>query len=183
MAGEIVPFGKYRGKPVEALAQDRQYVDWLTAQPWFREKFGNMYTLIVNNFQEPTETPEHNKLQVLFLNAAFRARFLSYTFGTPAELDSKMEFEVAGFDVHVWGSGSGDCHVEIKPTIGDDYPAVLRQMKTAERASEGTRHLVYRAVLFLVEYIGVGATCEQFIDVFENEGIRVVFLDDLTPPA
>jgi uncharacterized protein (DUF3820 family) len=32
MSGEIVPFGKYKGKPVEAMAEDRQYVDWLTAQ-------------------------------------------------------------------------------------------------------------------------------------------------------
>jgi hypothetical protein len=29
MAGtKIVPFGKYKGQPVEVLAQDRGYVEW-----------------------------------------------------------------------------------------------------------------------------------------------------------
>jgi hypothetical protein len=27
-----IPFGKHKGKPVEVLAQDRQYCDWLMAQ-------------------------------------------------------------------------------------------------------------------------------------------------------
>jgi uncharacterized protein (DUF3820 family) len=31
----IVPFGKYKGQPVEALAQDRSYLDWLQTQNWF----------------------------------------------------------------------------------------------------------------------------------------------------
>ena len=60
MSGEIVPFGKYKGRPIEAMAQDQKYVEWLTAQPWFRERFANIYTLIVNNFQEPTETPQQS---------------------------------------------------------------------------------------------------------------------------
>ena len=33
----VIPFGKYKGRPVEALAQDREYSDWLTGQAWFRE--------------------------------------------------------------------------------------------------------------------------------------------------
>src|SRR5712671_7625107 len=73
MTGEVIPFGKYRGQPVEILAADREYVDWLTAQPWFRERYGNIYTLIVNNFGEPAETPEHNTLQALFLDERFAA--------------------------------------------------------------------------------------------------------------
>ena len=44
----IVPFGKYKGQPVEVLAGDRAYCDWLTGQAWFRERYGNVYTLIVN---------------------------------------------------------------------------------------------------------------------------------------
>ena len=30
---ELIPFGKYKGQPVEVLAQDKGYVEWLTAQP------------------------------------------------------------------------------------------------------------------------------------------------------
>src|SRR6516165_8596150 len=56
---ELIPFGKYKGQPVEVLAQDKQYAEWLTAQPWFRDKFAGLYTVIINKFQEPSETPEH----------------------------------------------------------------------------------------------------------------------------
>ena len=73
--GRLIPFGKYKDQPVEVLAQDRQYVELLTAQPWFRDKFAGLYTVIINNFQEASETPEHNALQVLFLDDQFCARF------------------------------------------------------------------------------------------------------------
>jgi len=56
---ELIPFGKYKGQPVEVMAQDKQYAEWLTAQPWFRDKFAGLYTVIINKFQEPSETPEH----------------------------------------------------------------------------------------------------------------------------
>lgn len=71
MANEIVPFGKYKGKPVETLRADRDYADWLTAQPWFRERFTGLFQIIVNNFGEPSETPEHNRLQARFLDDGF----------------------------------------------------------------------------------------------------------------
>lgn len=100
MSGEIIPFGKYKGKPIEALTQDREYVDWLTAQPWFRERFANFYTLIVNQTGEPSETPEHNKLQTLFLGAAFRCGFLQFAFPSWSA-ESSVSFEVSGFDVRV----------------------------------------------------------------------------------
>lgn len=35
--GWIMPFGRYRGQPLEALKQDRPYVRWLLSQPWFTE--------------------------------------------------------------------------------------------------------------------------------------------------
>lgn len=31
-----VPFGKYKGYPVEALGDDPKYVRWLTTNVWFR---------------------------------------------------------------------------------------------------------------------------------------------------
>jgi hypothetical protein len=71
----IVPFGKYKGQPVEVLAADHAYCDWLTGQSWFRERYGAVYTLIVNNFAEPSETPEHNALQARFLDDDFCCGF------------------------------------------------------------------------------------------------------------
>ena len=60
-----MPFGKFKGKPIKVLMQDEQYANWLKDQPWFREKFSNHYTLIVNNFR-------HNGCQ---LNSDFRIAY------------------------------------------------------------------------------------------------------------
>jgi hypothetical protein len=68
---DIVPFGKYRGQPVEVLRADPGYTQWLLAQDWFRDRFATIHTLIVNNFGEPSETPEHNALQAKFLDHHF----------------------------------------------------------------------------------------------------------------
>lgn len=67
-AADIVPFGKYKGRPVVDLISDRSYTDWLAAQPWFREKYGTVYNLIVHTGAEPQDTPEHNALQAQFLD-------------------------------------------------------------------------------------------------------------------
>src|SRR4051812_40769508 len=60
MKNEVVPFGEYRGQPGGAMASERQYVDWLMQQTWVCERHKGLYTVIINNFQEPSETPEHN---------------------------------------------------------------------------------------------------------------------------
>lgn len=73
----LVPIGKYKGQPIEVLAEDKQYTDWLVAQPWFRERYGNLYAVIINNFCEPSDTPEHNALQARFLDDRFRLKFAS----------------------------------------------------------------------------------------------------------
>lgn len=67
----IVPFGKYKNKPVTDLLNDKKYLDWCKNQDWF-SKFPVIYNICVNqtiqsnNLDAPT--PEHNKLQNLFLH-------------------------------------------------------------------------------------------------------------------
>jgi hypothetical protein len=242
-APNIVPFGKYKGQPVEALAQDRPYLEWLSAQDWFRERYTGIYTLIVNNFTEASETPDHNALQVLFLDDDFCARFLTVLKPqwraegikklTENVLEQKRqlagelgqrvlrasdeaykkqidealakfsnvtwalrcgrEFEQRGIDVRlvcrietveglpgrfsghdsIFLSYSADTtvgvfNIEIKPAVGDDYPAVLRQMR-ASRSS----------VLFTESYTGIGATEAQFVKTFALSDIKVVFRRDV----
>lgn len=71
---KLIPFGKYKGQPIEVLQADRQYTDWLTQQQWFREKYPTMVNIIVNSFNEPDETPEHNRLQIRFLDPETRVK-------------------------------------------------------------------------------------------------------------
>jgi|KBSMisStandDraft_5_1062788.scaffolds.fasta_scaffold42517_5 hypothetical protein len=215
MNTQLVPFGKYKGQPVEALAQDREYCEWLMGQDWFRTRFVGIHTLIVNHFGEPHETPEHNALQSRFLEDEWQRRFAlavgyascvvwnakrllddqrekreacgSRLAAAQRELDdpqkhasyryyyeqemaraiadiqaidaqlnlrgearwqsrSFVEFEVRGNDVVLdlqstlvldqkpleWARGyqvKRQYVIECKPSLGDEYPAVLRQMK------------------------------------------------------
>ncbi len=59
--------------------------------------------------------------------------------------------------------GQHDLRIEIKPAMGDDYPAVLRQMKAS-----------CCNVLYLVAYTGSGATLDQVKQMFRAAGIRVI---------
>jgi len=68
MSGEVVPFGKYRGQPVEALAADQDYAAWLLSQPWFRDRWPNVYNVVVAYGGEPQDSPEHNQMQARFLD-------------------------------------------------------------------------------------------------------------------
>jgi len=153
---QIIPFGKYKGRPVESLAADREYCEWLISQEWFRTKFIGIHTLIVNHFGEPTETPEHNLLQACFLDAEWCQRFcMSLGFADSFALFLKRsraysgtwrfavfdrEFETEGIDVKLSGCMMNDAEfvweriykIECKPRISDDYPAVLRQMRATK---------------------------------------------------
>ena len=221
-SNKIVPFGKYRGRPlVEVIETDPAYLQWLTGQDWFREKFVTLHQTIINRGAEAEETPDHNALQVLFLDDDFCLRFcrahdssfdaqamvrmverLEYAHSdhywcfnydgdravlreliakpvTTVKMNVYREFEVRGVDVNLkvcFSSpdhpddiifGKNEYKIEIKPTVGDDYPAVLRQMKRNESET-----------LFLKDYTGIGATKEQFIKTFAASGFRVVFLRD-----
>jgi hypothetical protein len=236
---KLIPFGKYKGQPIEVLAEDKQYADWIVAQPWFRERYGNLYAVIINNFCEPSETPDHNALQARFLDDDFRLKFSSiavprlwwFTASNgemakkacdwilskigPSHIDkvhaypgckfhsfdqrrfspikndllfkqSGVTFEsesvdaqwaiYAGIEVVIdrvrnesWWHSDGFTiakilSVEIKPEVGDDYPSILRQMR-----SNGSTFLFTRS------YVGSGVDQPTFIQFMDSQGIRVIF--------
>lgn len=174
---ELISFGKYRGMPVEAILHDDKYVNWLTAQPWFKEKFISVYNTIISFGKEPACTPEHNKLQIKFLDCNYCQRFLDtlkvYYINDSNKFDEReflykdVVFEDKGVDVvltYTKGWLSEDrikryffekCFIEIKPFIGDDYPEVLRQMKLNKSNT-----------LLFSSYVGIGAKYEEFIKFF-----------------
>lgn len=75
MTKKIIPFGKYKGQPVEILQADPKYSEWLQAQQWFREKFMDLFSM-VSAVQAPTESPAHNIMQARFLDKEYRDRFI-----------------------------------------------------------------------------------------------------------
>ena len=66
----LVPFGKYKGQPITTLMNDTKYLEWCKQQEWF-QKFPIVYNICVNQTittnNPNSKTPEHNKLQNLFL--------------------------------------------------------------------------------------------------------------------
>lgn len=73
MSDNVVSFGKYKDQPIDQIAaQDPKYIEWLMQQPWFASKFENLYKVVINNFNTGiSETPEHNAMQVKFLDENF----------------------------------------------------------------------------------------------------------------
>lgn len=187
----IIPFGKYKGQPVEILQQDKKYCDWLLTQQWFREKHAQFNTIIINNFQEPTETPEHNKMQAQFLENEFCKAVIE---GINPEINfteiniEGVAFEYHGIDILLTFTAkhtkTGDkLHrryygIEIKPTVSDDYPATLRQIRGYMRTVPGMIHYI----LYAGEYTGIGATKEQLCKIFEKDGIPILFDDKIKKP-
>ena len=228
----IIPFGKHVGRLVEeVLADDPQYLQWLTTRDWFRTGYPVLYQIVINRGGVPEDTPEHNALQVLFLDDQFCIQFMSHItpdfassaykrlreygqseieelrralkrgyrhwFGEkdfdPEQIEAQIaclskremhfevskEFEQNGIDIILFvdlcfkgythsGVRAGKASIEIKPTVGDDYPAVLRQMRR-----------IQCTVLFLRDYVGKGATREQFVQTFKTANITVVFADEI----
>jgi hypothetical protein len=62
--------------------------------------------------------------------------------------------------------GRTTCEIHVSPP-GDDYPAVLRQMKTA-----------CCNALYIVRYTGQGATLDQVRKMFAASGITVLMHAD-----
>lgn len=78
----IVPFGKYKDKSVLELLADVKYVEWLKQQSWFSNQ-KQIYNIVVHQTISTTnnsKTPQHNKLQNLFLDKSNQHKLLSKLF-------------------------------------------------------------------------------------------------------
>ena len=189
MNTQLVPFGKYKGQPMEVMQMDTKYCEWLATQDWFREQYGNVYNqVIINNFTEPSETPEHNRLQMRFLDEAFIDRFVYQkiipTLSAVKFAIEKIEFEKNGWDVCIdfKYTAKGDPEdydrfrsvcFEIKPCMGDDFPAVLRQMKANSK-----RYRCEYYVCMIDEFTACGATFEQVNQMFRLSKFSLMRFSD-----
>jgi hypothetical protein len=152
----IVPFGKYKGQPMEVLLSDTSYISYQKQQPgfmkWLEENHVTIYNIFTTGAQQVQDTPEHNKLQARFLDKKFCNAVISLIGGDAQQIyDVKVAFETSGYDVdldimpgiknYISASSYYNCcqvRVEIKPNMGDNYPAVLRQMRVNQRQTSGS---------------------------------------------
>jgi len=105
-----------------------------------------------------------------------------------AFLKIKKVFEECGWDVIIQSDDSDcmsdclaykDCDIkidkiaiEIKPYVGDDYPAILRQMKMTQI------HPDYQCLVY-ENFNAIGATIDQLKNVFSSSGFLVFSFADI----
>jgi hypothetical protein len=73
----LVKFGKYKNKPVTVLLSDTEYLNWCKSQQGLLQKYPVIYNIVYNidNPNNDTKTPAHNKIQNLFLDSTYRLAF------------------------------------------------------------------------------------------------------------
>jgi len=192
----LIPFGKYKGQPTEILAADPQYMEWLTSQGWVRERFPQLYTLIINNFGETADTPEHNALQARFLDESLCIQVAHMVWdcfhleSIPADYIN-CEFEPeGGGDILIryrewmklsngyWVKVQGPFIVlELKPSMGDDFPGILRSIKRLKTGAYSGARL--KCVCIYNAYTGTGASIHDVQRMFASSSVLLASLDDL----
>jgi len=248
----IVTFGKYKGKLISEMSNDYKYCNWLLSQSWFKENYYPIY-IVINNYYPTKDTPEHNRLQVLFTDEIYslamaklcnwkimtnkrcirniekalkilkQNNYSSYknNFDKIEDLNLHLDemkkisyikngieyssysgkplfrlitkFEQEGWDVLIQNDDENDdstnCKVdcpaydycsinsdkiavELKPTLGDDYSTVLRQIKNFPIKPD-YQCLVYE------KFTSVVATLEHIKSIFAPDNIKIFSLAEL----
>lgn len=199
---KIVPFGKYRGSSIdEVMVRDPSYCEWLAAQPWVREKFQNLHLTIINTGAEPQDSPEHNLMQARLADNDYLTKVILDPFwkgiskkaltelnmtGYNRPDSSDIDFEIGGWDCVVKFKINGTEQespkypsivllIEAKPTIGDDYPSIVRDVNT--RFDKTIRTVQARGLYH--RYESFTAPYDRFMDdeVFPK---RVIWFDTYT---
>jgi len=122
---ELMTFGRYKGQPIlEVLAKDRSYFEWLSQKAWFKDKVEfKVINNVVNLSSDKNEdTPEHNAMQ---------AEVFSLLKRTCPEFRVAVEWE--NIDIAILDRNRPIAILEIKPSIGDDYPSAIRQIDRYRR--------------------------------------------------
>lgn len=83
--------------------------------------------------------------------------------------------ETAGISGALWDRNF-NLWVEVKPSIGDDYPAILRQVKDQARRAQGMKG---KNVVVYESYSGIGATENQVRQMFNESDISIVKFNEI----
>jgi hypothetical protein len=179
---QVITFGKHQGLTVaELLHNHKSYVEWLTGQSWLAERFSDLHAALLSRGAPTDETPEHNKIQARFLDPLFCDAFISlsrrYIIEDRRPLKYKVSFERKGIDVLInywtrdresFSDPTDFTGLEIKPSIGDEFPTVLRQMERL-----GVKICVAE------HYTGRGTSEPIVKKIFESNGYTLIFLRDI----
>lgn len=183
----------------EIKTEEPRYCQWLLDQPNFKTSHPDLVKYLKEEIEKEDRascTPEHNEIQARFItDRAFVHEFFlllkaHYEEGSMPWVESEsveIEFDLieaeyrmkighnsyVSVDVHIPLSLSStrtkSVLVEIKPTVGDDYPKVLREMKNWVKAWDPNKiH-----VLYVRQYAG-SVRLEDIKAIFKRSGIVLI---------
>jgi hypothetical protein len=251
MEDKIIPFGKYKGQPVEAMAGDKKYIEWLVTQIWFKEEHLNLYNIVTNNFREIDTSPEYTMIRNKFLKPEYRVKlaylvnpelFHQNSENINAAMQSILNAQEPGKSNHflhalanpviddefglytnellklskptlenidayfsIWygmqfyydndnyfGGWSQfkqemctSYWVCIRPSINDDYEAILRQLTATIPIEKNEYQRDKYFILVAGEYKGTNISKDELVSFVEEKGYRMVFeneIDNVTLP-
>lgn len=196
---DAMPFGQYKGQPICQVAEKRDYVRFVCSQAHLRQRHPEVIRLLeFGQKNESSLTPAHNRVQLRFLDSdyCYQLFFFITPDVTQATLES-VEFESGGIDVrlkfsflHTEKDKSGKeyqsreearLYIEVKPSISDDFPQVLRQalFNTSGIGSRSRNAWGSRVVVFTDEFYAESATEEQAKKFFKSSGVDLVLAKDI----
>src|SRR5258708_35864683 len=90
----LMPFGKHKGMPLELVAEDRPYANWLLSRGELRISNPTIHALLlraINSSQiAPSETPMHNRMQIRISNERNLRLRVIYAY-LRSELEKKID--------------------------------------------------------------------------------------------
>lgn len=190
----IIPFGKYQNKPIEELLKDDKYIEWLKAQYWLESKYPEIYKRINKSittvkYKNDNPTPYHNKIQNLFLKQIYRIYFFEILFNFE-NVDDNVDVEFEGEnnwdiiltlnvrDKYFCTRRKYNIYCEIKTSVGEEYPCILRKLKQQMIHTKYTKE--YTRFCLLIDKLRLSETTfEDFILIFKLSNIEVILLEDI----
>ena len=206
----LVPFGKYKGQPIITLINDTKYLEWCKQQEWFQNfpivyNICVNQTITTNN--QNSKTPEHNNLQNLFLENENVEKLWSIITNKYSKSRHKI-LKLSSYKIEFEGKFNWDCififknytqclgdsrcctdkfniqesfvFSEIKPLLGDDYPCVLRKIKSqVELTRNAYKNEECKYLLIIKEYNSTTTSKEKLLKIFAQTNIGIVFTNEL----
>jgi hypothetical protein len=76
---------------------------------------------------------------------------------------------------------------ELKPTLSDDYPVVLRKLKTQIELTKNDKtnfeYLDKKYILIIGSFTSLNVSKEQLIIIFKQSNIKIIFTDEIFEPS